>query len=349
MKKSLRLIFSSGKWLLLALVAVEVLSFLIVTLGNFFVYGSVWEGSRVNYDAYTLFQADPRPTANNPPVAPGPQNHRVIWMFGGSTMRGGTTEDDAKTIPSFLAAILNRPENPLSCTIRNFGQHSFNSLMETKYLHKLLIESPTPPDLIIFMDGANECVYFSQERTPYAHHGYRQVQALIESHKRSWFALFKPLAVAVQASFTRELYAKLRQTVIPIRADSEELRQFAAMTAQRYEAVSKLAGCYGAKFLLFWQPVLWVETGAVAPQVREMEKKYAINTALFAAVRHNFQVTYQALAARLRDKPYFIDFQNVLCSRTETVYRPDGVHLQDAGRSMLARQMSLALQERGWR
>lgn len=348
MKKSLRLIFSICKWLLLALVAVEVMSFLFVTLSNFFIYGSVWEGSRVNYDAYTLFQEGPRPTANNLPAASASPNHRTIWMFGGSTMRG-STDDDAKTIPSFLAALLNREGKPLSCTVLNFGENSFNSLLETKYLQKVLIERPTRPNLIIFYDGANECAYFSQTRTAYAHHGYQRVRALIESHRRSLFGLLKPLNAAVYASFTRELYDKLRQTVLPIAADSPELRNFVDLAVQRYDYVNQQAGFYGAKFLLFWQPILWVETKEVAPQVREMEKKYAINVDRFAAVRHNFQVTYQALADRLRDKPYFIDFQNILCSRTEPVYKPDGVHLQDSGRMMVAREMSRVLQERGWK
>ena len=346
MKKSLRLILAILKWTVITLVAVEVMSFLVLTLFNFFIYGSIWEGSRVNYDAYTLFQEGPRPTANNPINLPSSKDHRTIWMFGGSTMRG-STDDDAKTIPSFLAGLLNREEKPLSFTVSNFGENSFNSLLETKYLQKLLIESPTRPNLIIFMDGANECVYFSQNRTPYAHHGYQRVRALIESHRRSLFGLLKPLTAAVYASFTLEMYNKLRQTVIPIRADSRELHNFVDLTVQRYDYVNQQAGFYGARFLLFWQPILWVEDCAVAPQVREREKNYAINKVRFAAVRHNSQVIYQALADRLRDKPYFVDCQNILCSRTEPVYKPDGVHLQDAGRSMVARRMSEVLKERG--
>lgn len=345
MKKSPRLILSLLKWAVITLAAVELMSFLVLTLGNLFIHGSVWEGSRVNYDAYTLFQEGPRPTANNPSIPAAAKDPRAIWMFGGSTVRG-STDDDAKTIPSFLAGILNR-ENNRSCTVLNFGENSFNSLLETKYLQKLLIENPTRPDLVVFMDGANECAYFSQNRTAYAHHGYQRVQALIESHRRSLFGLFKTLNAAVYASFTREIYDKLRQTVIPIRADSEELRNFVEMTAQRYDYVHQQAGFYGAGFLLFWQPILWVETCEVAPRVREIENDYAINKARFTAVRHNFQVTYQALAERLRDKPYFIDFQNILCSRTAPVYKHDGVHLQDDGRMMVARRMKEILKEKG--
>ena len=348
MKKFLRLILSLVKWAVIILVGLEFLSFLVLTLGNFFIYGSVWEGSRVNYDAYTLFQEGPRPTANNPPAAAAYPNRRTIWMFGGSTMRG-STNDDARTIPSFLAGILNRNDKTRSFTVLNFGENSFNSLLETKYLQKLLVENPTQPNLIIYLDGANECVYFSQNRTPYAHHGFQRLQALIESHRRSFYGLLKPLVAAVNASFTLEIINKMQQTVIPIEADDEDLRRFVEMTAQIYDYVNQQAEFYGAQFLLFWQPILWVETCEAAPAVREKEKDYTINQASFLAVRENFQVTYEALAQRLRDKPYFIDFKNVLCSRTTEVYKHDGVHLHDAGRMMVAKEISRVLQERGLR
>jgi hypothetical protein len=135
------------------------------------------------------------------------------------------------------------------------------------------------------------------------------------------------------------------QTAVPIQPDSDLLQKFVVTSEQRYEHVRKLAGCYGARFLVFWQPILWVETGAVSPQVREKERELAILGERFSAIRHNFMISYQALADRLKDKSYFINFQNILCSRTEMVYYRDGVHLRDAGRSMVAQKMSLVLQQ----
>ena len=41
-----------------------------------------------------------------------------------------------------------------------------------------------------------------------------------------------------------------------------------------------------------------------------------------SALRHNFVVTYNALMERLKDKPYFINFRNVLCSRTDPSISP---------------------------
>jgi hypothetical protein len=345
MRKFFRLLFTSLKWLVLALVAVEVFAFLVVSASNFLIYGHLREGSRIRYDPYALFlNVDgPRPTVHNPPAtAPG----QIIWMLGGSTLRDPAGHSD-RTIASFLARYLNRPGRP-PVTVVNFGEDSFNSLMETKYLQKLLIERASPPpNLVIFYDGANDCSYFAQYRTPYGHYGYRRVRALVESYHRSLFGLLKPLNAALYSSFTKELYDKLRQTAVPIAPDSPGLKTLAAMTTQRYEHVKRLAGCYGADFLLCWQPILWVETAPVAPGVKEKERSLSVLGDRFFSVRHNFTVTYEALARGLQRQPYFVDFRNVLCRRTTPVYQPDGVHLLDAGREMMAREMGLVLEERG--
>jgi hypothetical protein len=345
MKKFFRLLFTSLKWLVLALVAVEVLAFLVVSASNYLIYGHLREGSRIRYDPYALFlNVDgPRPTAYNAPAAaPG----QIIWMLGGSTLRDPAGHGE-RTIASFLARYLNRPGRP-PVTVVNFGEDSFNSLMETKYLQKLLIERASPPpNLIIFYDGANDCSYFAQYRTPYSHYGYRRVRALVESYHQSLFGLLKPLNAALYSSFTKEIYDKLRQTAVPIAPDSPGLKTLAATTAQRYAHVKRLAGSYCADFLLCWQPLLWVETAPVAPAVKEKERSLAVLSDRFLSVRHNFAVTYEALARRLEKEPYFIDFRNVLCRRTGPVYLPDGVHLLDAGRELVAQEMGRVLEKKG--
>ena len=131
MKKIWRFFLIFLKWLILAVVAVEVFCFLIITASNYLPYGHAFEGSLVHYDPYTLFINDEgvRPTAHNP-AAPGGANHGTIWMFGGSKLRGGSGPAEA-TIPSSLAGLLNRPGRPQPCTVVNFGENSYNSLLET--------------------------------------------------------------------------------------------------------------------------------------------------------------------------------------------------------------------------
>jgi len=331
------------KWLIISAVLLEVSCFLIISFSNYWIYGQVRDGNRVRYDPYILFQTVgyPRPTHNNP----GPLEHdkcKIFWMFGGSTM-SGCTEDDTKTIPSFLADVLNRQEPVLPAYLINCGEPSFNSLMETKYLQKMLIESQVSPAVIIFYDGANDCTYFAQDRAPDGGHiNYSRVKGLVECYHRSFFGLLKPLNAAFYSSYAVELYDKIRQGVIPIKEDSPELRQFVDTVEKRYYYVHKMAGLIGARFLLFWQPSWWVETGKVSPDVSKDED---IIVSRRFALRHNFKVVNQALVARLKDKPYFIDFQNVLCPRTEPAYQTDGIHLQDIGRQMVAQAMGKYLKE----
>ncbi|MCE5336351.1 MAG: hypothetical protein LLG06_17370 [Desulfobacteraceae bacterium] len=345
MKWLLGIVLRILKYLLLLLLFVEASSFLIVSVSNYIIYGHIHEGSRVRYDPYALFlnTEGQRHTAYNA-SEPGAEDV-TIWMFGGSTMRGAT-DYDALTIPSLLAQGLNAWGANTRYTAVNFGENSFNGLMETKYFQKIMVENPDPkPNVIIFYDGANEYVYFAQHGH-YGHHGYRRVRGLIESYRSSPFGLVKPFAAALHASFTKELYDKIMQVFVPIEMDSESLRRFVDDSEKRYDYMDAQARAVSARFILFWQPALWVETAEVAPAVRGIEQKGLISSDRFKIMRRNFMTVYGALAERLQRKPYFVDFRNVLCSRTEPAYQPDGVHLTDSGRRIVAEAMRVEIENR---
>jgi lysophospholipase L1-like esterase len=267
-------------------------------------------------------------------------------MFGGSTMRG-CTDDDAKTLPSIVARTLNAgPTNGRAYSAVNFGVDSFNSLLETKYLQKALIEEPGDPDLVVFYDGANDSTYLSELRTPYAHHGYRRVRGLIESYRNRKLGILKPLNAAVYASFTKEALDKLTSVTDRIAPDSRLLADYLDLTEKRYDHVARVAAAYGAEFVLFWQPLLWVETGSVEARVKEEEWGYTLPADRFPAFRSNVLLVNQSVAERLADKPYFVDFRNALCGRTQTVYCADGVHLRDAGRELVGLAMADVIRDR---
>jgi hypothetical protein len=88
-----------------------------------------------------------------------------------------------------------------------------------------------------------------------------------------------------------------------------------------------------------------VETDPVAPAVQEQEKKTIILGDRWA-LKKNFVLIYNALAERLRDKPYFTDLRNILCSRQEPVYESDGMHLNPYGDRMVAAQLSALLKKK---
>ncbi len=338
MKRFFQWLLFSLKWLIGGIIMLEVVSFLVICLSNYWIYGQLRDGDLVHYDPYALFLEGVRPTYHNPP--PG-KEALTFWFFGGSAMRGATDHDE-RTIPSYLAQIWNREESQLPAAMINLGEDGFNSLMETKYLQKLLIERRAPA-AIIFYDGANDSAYFAQHRTPDAHQGYERVRGMIEDYHRSFFGLLKPLNAAMWSSFTRELYDKIRQGVIPIAPDTPVLRQFVDNCEERYDYVNKVAASFGSKFLLIWQPCWWAETAPVADRVKKEEDLILSKR---STLRHNFLVTYRALVARLQEKPYFINFQNVMCSRAEPVYQPDGIHMLDAGRKMVAQRFDQTLKER---
>jgi hypothetical protein len=145
------------------------------------------------------------------------------------------------------------------------------------------------------------------------------------------------------SSFTREIYEKMRQGVFHIDPGDPELRQFADSCAQRYDYLNKLAAGFGAKFLLVYQPCWWAETNPVSAKVRAQED-VVLGEKL--AMRDNFIVCYQALVGRLQEKPYFINFRNLLSDRTEPLYQPDGIHLVDAGSKIVASHLEEVLKER---
>jgi len=149
----------------------------------------------------------------------------------------GSTDFHERTIPSYLAVLFNGTAAGPRAVFLNLGVISFNSLMETKYLQKLLIERP-PPALVIFLRWGQRRQLFRPAPQPWAHHGYRQVQGLIESYHRSFFGLLKPLNAAFYASFTRELLDKVHQVVLPLSAEAPELKEFVNLQ-------NVLTGCTG--------------------------------------------------------------------------------------------------------
>ena len=326
------------------LVLIELACFAIITTSIYFIYGQLREGEPVRYDAYALYLLKDgiRPTTNNP-AATGP-TVPLIWMFGGSTTRG-ISDDDSQTMPSFLAKVLNQEAPVLGAEVVNLGNDGYNSLMETKYLQKMLIDSPVPPRLIVFYDGANDAAYFAQYRTPQAHHGYRQVRGIIESYHGSFFGMFKSFNAAWYTSYARELWDKMRQGIIPLDPHDPVLHDFARQAAQRYERNAVIAHAFGADYLVIWQPCWWVESAPVAPVVQAREKKTIIIGDRWA-MKENFKTINTAMAQALQDKPFFIDLRNALTSRQQEVYESDGIHLNPHGDALLARELGKVLKER---
>ncbi|QLA18316.1 SGNH/GDSL hydrolase family protein [Desulfolutivibrio sulfoxidireducens] len=334
-------------WLLVFAACLEIASFGVITVLNIVLYDNAREGTKAVYDPYALFlQANGIWPTMGIATSGSIENDRVVWFFGGSTMRASTAPFD-KSIPSFVASELNAAPGPVRYNCFNFGINSFNSILETKYLQKQLIEFQVRPNLVVFYDGANDANYFALYKSPYGHEGMDRVQGLLESYFKTPVGILKPLCAAWYASFTRELLAKAAYALTPLDPDAPMLRDYIELTVKRYDHVDRMAAAYGASFLLFLQPVYWAETcGDLDPAVRLDEERTILGRRAFPHVRQNFMIVYAALEQALADRPYFVSLRNALCSRTAPAYTADGVHQTDAGREGVARVIVPLLRQR---
>ena len=347
MKRAVRLILRLVLWVVVVAVCVEAACFGAITLLNTIIYDNMREGPRAVYDPYALFlQQDGIWPTMGIAQAENPADDRVIWLFGGSTMRAGNSPFET-SIPSYVATALNAGPGPQRFNCFNFGVNSFNSLLETKYLQKLLIEFPIRPQVVVFYDGANDANYLSLYKDPYGHEGMDRVQGLLESYFKTPIGILKPLCAAWYASFTREMYAKLAFALTPLDPDSQLLRDFVDLTIKRYDHVAKVTAAYEAQFLLFLQPIYWGETCEnMNPAVRQEEETAILGRRSFPHVRQNTLIVYAAMEKALSEKPYFVNLRNALCSRQTPAYTPDGVHQTDDGRQGVATAMLPAILER---
>ncbi len=346
MKRFLKAALTTAKWLVLGVVFVEVLSFAVISATNYLIYGEVREGPKAVYDPYAIYLQSGGiwPTTDSR-TSETPGDNRTIWFFGGSTMRATDTTFD-QSLPSIIARDLNAQKGDLRYNCLNFGINGFNSLLEAGYLQKQYIEYPVKPNLVVFYDGANDSNYLIVQKTPYAHEGRDRVQAAVESYQTG-FGLMKPLYAAYLASFTRELWHKLAYAASPLDPGGPLLREFVAQAVARYDYIHRVCAIHGAQFVLFLQPIYWAENCPDEdPALAAEEKQTILGAKQFPYIRENSLAVYKALAEALKDKPYFVNLTDCLCSRTEPAYRHDGVHNTDAGRHMIARAMLPAIKER---
>ncbi len=337
MKRLFSLLWRTMKWLVILVICIESFSFIAVVLSNYIIYGSPRQGTRAVYDGYTLFlmQNGVWPTTDNSSTN-DPNVNKVVWFFGGSTMRSSSTEPK-HSIPSVISRELNAHDRPFHFYCFNFGINSFNSLMEVKYLQKQYIEFPVRPNVVVFYDGANDVNYFQLYHDPYAHENFARVKGLVESYYGSFFGLFKQINAAYYASYTKELIDKLLFAITELKKDSPEVRQYVDLTVKRYDHAATMCAAYNAKFLLFLQPLYFAESCPnIDPSLAQKEKDSIME---LPAMRHNVQVMYDALSEALAKKPYFHDIRNALCGRTEAAYKNDSVHNTDSARVQIGQTM----------
>lgn len=334
-KKAAAAVWRALRLAVYAVLLLELCSALVITVMNHVIYGQAREGSRLVYDSYTLYSSAEgmRETVQQPPAKPG--GKRVIWFLGGSTMRGDST-DAAHTLPSILCRELNKE---LPCECLNFGVNSFNSMQEVQQLQKAQLTQEQWPDLIVFLDGANDASYSILFRNADAHEGYARIKGFVESYWSSPFGLLKPVAAALAASFTLELYSRLTYALLELGPDSLLPGEVGRAMRARYDYVERSARGMNAGFLAVLQPVAWQEPGARPLPEAELEKRLG----QLPAMRANFTRMYDGMEDALKERPYFLNLRAAFAGRDYPAYEADGIHNTDQGREALAQAMLPAM------
>ncbi|MDR3640385.1 MAG: SGNH/GDSL hydrolase family protein [Humidesulfovibrio sp.] len=335
--RSLGVIWRVLRLLALAVIMLEISCCVVITVMNYAIYGQSREGSRIVYDSYTLYTSAEGLRETTPAPATKPGAKRVIWFLGGSTMRGDST-DAAHTLPSIICRELSKD---IPCVCLNLGVNSFNTLQEVQQLQKAQLERERWPDLIVFLDGANDASYAILARNANAHEGYARIKGYVESYWSTPFGVLKPLIAAAYASFTWELYSRLTYALAEVGADSPLPGQVGQAMRSRYDYVNRISHGTNARFLAFLQPVAWQE----APGKGIPEDGLARRMKLLSVMRTNFSRMYEAMQASLSDRPYFVNLRNVFVDRDFTAYEPDGIHNTDQGREALAQAMLPAIRQ----
>jgi lysophospholipase L1-like esterase len=331
---------------LIALLVVELTSFIAVSMINHVMTGRGARDFRslVDYSPFTVFHqsAGVRPTVTvGDPPPPGDAN-RIVWMFGGSTVRCDGP-DASLTLPSLVLRDLQVGEEGDRWVMRNFGENAFNSLQEVNYLWELLLTREERPDVAVFYDGANDTSLFALYRQPDAHYGYDKVKTLVESYPRSYFVILKPIKAAVLSSFTRDLLIRARYYMLPAKPNDEAVRRFAASYARRYESLTDILRANGIRLVVIWQPFLWVQDRAV-PADDEVWR--VINGKKAAPIRDSYRAINGAIRAQMEGKPFFHDLHTALeDGQAASMYEWDGVHLTTEGRRAIAGKIAAVLQE----
>lgn len=266
-----------------------------------------------------------RKTYNN--VA-NPPASLELYAFGGSTMWGIGSRDE-HTIPSYLSKIAEEHGMPLK--VRNYAEKAYVNWQEIVHLSELCAQGDIP-DLVIFLDGANDI--YTKLQNPNmgrVHMNVRDFRRRFEKwhpdhHIRDWlrkYSMVHKIAGALGVGLLQKRTATRRVTP----AGTEDVADAVVdIYRENVQFVRSLAEQYGFQVWFFWQPL--VSTKAV---LSKEEQKYT-----FAYKR--LPDVNDAARERVRSERLALDLSDVFDDHLETQFI-DWVHLGEEGNRILAQKI----------
>jgi len=270
----------------------------------------------------------------------------TVWMFGGSTIWGTGSPDEA-TIPSQFAALTARPDAPV-CVV-NFGQTGWRNTQEVIELMLALKRTQQRPNLVIFYDGFNDGYSFYQSGKIDVHMNYDQVRAQLE--RPSQQSLARSLLTFLLSTHTGRLITGVRPqnsfidggSVSPYTNEADAKADLQVSYFANLNIVKDLAAQYGFEYTCFWQPTLFAGHKPLSPE-EEKVRQY------FSSRIEETDVEYRQMSNLLKAgaPPHFFDISNVFDGTRDTVF-VDFVHVGPEGNKLVAARIYSLLQQAGWR
>ena len=281
-----------------------------------------------------------------------------VWMLGGSAV-WGVGAPDSETIPSHLAALLNR-ELGIDANIRNLGRRGYVSTQEVIYLIREL-QAGRRPDIVVFYNGVNDAAAVSLwPEFPGAHVSFDTVRDRFESDGEGddigWFARSTGLYKASRVVLDRVEGDPFERDGIIVYADQDtdstpNYRWLADRGLDLWlfnaHVVDSLARTYGFTPLMAFQPGLSSTEKPLDPSEESLiasEMKYA-GLKTIMTVRAEMATV---LDDRLSDPqaPDWVVNLNDLFSDTPAPLYIDYVHVTGRGNEIAARRIAAELLER---
>lgn len=309
------------------------------------------------YRPFVIWRANPiseeNLTINNDGlrVVPGASDHPSalqVFMFGGSTMVGWNTHDNA-TICAHIQRYLTLYSNEPVCVI-NFGQQGYVNTQELIEL-QLQLRAGNIPDLVIFYDGTNEIWSAVESDTAGMHFCFQEIADLYENRHFVretaavqqgilHFALefnsihFMKRIIGMEQYNSRVLYREAERSMCILHGeDFVDPMVFAGRIMDIYEGdlriLQALSREFGFEYRVFWQPVVLTGNKSLTPEERDI---YDLQDSFIKSL----YLECEQLALELESR-----YDNFLCITDafddvdEAVYT-DICHLNSRGDSLIA-------------
>ncbi len=264
----------------------------------------------------------------------------TIWMFGGSTLWGSGSPDNA-TIPSLLAEEYARHGRPVC--VRNYGEMAWVSTQEVIKLLLELKRAQQKPDLVVFYDGANEPLLPYQSDAIDGHQNLDRIRAVFDQSIAERDGSFAWLLKSNTAQLLNRSAAWLglgrRDAALADRyrsnrASIEALTRVSVRSYfQNIETVHMLASGHGFGYAFFWQPVLYLDKKPLtSEEVGILESERRMLPGLDEVYRNS-----HALVAGERRRN-FHDLADAFHDQRATLYI-DALHVGPEGNRVIAKRV----------